>query len=210
MTERKVAVDQLKCGSYQNFVYLVYDQETLDALIIDPAWDVQRFLQILKEKKLVLDYIINTHAHFDHIEGNQKLSKETGAKIIMNEHSMARKDKTAADGEVLHVSENLGIRFIHTPGHSPESMCIIVNDLGIFTGDTLFVGECGRTDLPGGNSEDLYSSFEKLRRLNPNLKVFPGHDYGPKQVSTLDEQFATNYTLAKMTKQEFVKFMREP
>lgn len=102
------------------------------------------------------------------------------------------------------------LKFIHTPGHSPESMCIQVNDRALITGDTLFIGECGRTDLPGGDASTLFDSFEKLRMLEPSLIIYPGHNYGNTPSSTLGEELKTNYTLAKRTRDEFVEFMSTP
>ncbi len=202
-----VMILQLKVGDYKNFSYIVADAATGEAAVIDPAWEVQLILEKLKERNLNLKFIVNTHAHLDHIEGNASLSSVTGAKIVMHANSYAKKDIAVKDGGSLKVGKNAILHFIHTPGHSSESMCIIVNDIAIFTGDTLFVGECGRVDLPGGDANALYDSFEKLRSLDPKLALYPGHDYGNRPVSTLGEEIRSNYTLAKRTREEFVKFM---
>jgi hydroxyacylglutathione hydrolase len=207
--KESVTIEQVPVGSHKNFAYLIWDTVSQGTVIIDPAWEAQKLLDLLQTRGLALDYIINTHAHYDHLEGNQALSEATGAKIIMSNASLAKKDIGVADGEIIKVGA-MEMRFIHTPGHSPESMCIAVNDFALFTGDTLFIGECGRTDLPGGNAEQLYDSFQKLRELDPNLVVYPGHDYGSKPYSSLKEQLETNYTLAQRTKDQFVKFMSEP
>jgi hydroxyacylglutathione hydrolase len=118
------------------------------------------------------------------------------------------KDRAVADNYNLSIGDRITLKFIHTPGHSPESMCIQINDFALVTGDTLFIGECGRVDLPGGDANLLFDSFEKLRSLDRSLVVYPGHDYGDKPSSTLGEQLEKNYTLQKMTREEFVKFMR--
>jgi len=120
------------------------------------------------------------------------------------------KDIGAKDGSVLSLGDAMRLTFIHTPGHSPESMCVKVNDFALVTGDTLFIGECGRTDLPGGDANALFDSFEKIRELDPSLIVYPGHDYGNARKATLGEELKTNYTLAKMTREEFIKFMSTP
>ncbi len=183
-----VKIDQVPVGQFKNFSYIVSDNETKDAIIFDPAFEVQRLIGTLNDRKLGLAFIVNTHSHFDHIEGNRELQDKTGAKIVMSSKSLARKDIAVNDGDRMKVGKNVTLSFLLTPGHSQESMCIVVNSLAVITGDTLFIGECGRVDLPGGNSSELFESFEKLRSLNPDLTVFPGHDYGPKPSTTLREQ----------------------
>ena len=209
-------LEQIPVGPYRNFAYLVADEDTGEAAIVDPAWEVDllagRLVQdsaTTKEDNLRLRYIINTHAHLDHIQGNQQISARTGARVVMHESSLARKDIGVRDGDEIRLGE-VTLRFIHTPGHSPESMCIVAGESALLTGDTLFIGECGRVDLPGGDASALYDSFQKIKSLNAALIVYPGHDYGPKKSSTLGEQLKTNYTLAPRSREEFIKFMREP
>ena len=202
-------LEQIPVGSYKNFSYIVADEKTKDAVIFDPAFDSERLLSILGKNGFHLRYIINTHAHLDHIEGNPRMASATGAKILMHESSLAKKDVAVKDGQLLEVGQ-VHLRFVHTPGHSPESMCIVAGGTALLTGDTLFIGECGRVDLPGGDADALYDSFQKLRSLDPSLIVYPGHDYGKKKYDTLKEELATNYTLAPRSKEDFVKFMSEP
>jgi glyoxylase-like metal-dependent hydrolase (beta-lactamase superfamily II) len=103
------------------------------------------------------------------------------------------------------------IRVIHTPGHTPDSICLLVTDKLLLTGDTLFVGECGRTDLPGGNTRSMYDSlFNKLLKLGDEVEVYPGHDYGPRPSSTIGEEKRSNYTLQQRSLAEFIEFMRQP
>ena len=203
-------IEQIQVGAYRNFSYLVADLSTLHAAIFDPAWEIESLLSRINGQKLQLDYIINTHAHLDHIQGNIEIKRRTGAKIVMYKSSLALKDLGVSDGEQISISHTVTLKFIHTPGHSPESMCVQVNDRVLITGDTLFIGECGRTDLPGGDASALFDSFEKLRRLEPSLIIYPGHDYGKTPSATLGEELKSNYTLAKRTHDEFVKFMSTP
>jgi hydroxyacylglutathione hydrolase len=203
-------IEQIKVGRLQNFCYLVIEADSKEAAVFDPAWDVSKVLKILETNSSKLKYIINTHSHFDHIEGNAKLQNLTQAKIVASFKSVAKKDIAVNDGQELLLGNKVKFRFLLTPGHSPDAMCIQVNDVALITGDTLFIGECGRVDLPGGDASDLYESFEKIRKLNPNLVIYPGHDYGPKASSTLKEQLKTNYTLAKRSKPDFIRFMHEP
>jgi hydroxyacylglutathione hydrolase len=206
----KVYFEQIPVGSYRNFSYIVADRESGAAAVFDPAWEIESLMSRLKDNKFHLQYIINTHAHMDHIQGNDTMQARTGAKVVMHASSTARKDIGVKDGDEIHLGKEVTLRFLHTPGHSPESMCIPVNDFGLITGDTLFIGECGRVDLPGGDPNALYDSFEKIRKLDPKLVVYPGHDYGSAPNSTLGDQIKTNYTLAPRTREEFVKFMMTP
>jgi hydroxyacylglutathione hydrolase len=210
MNESKILFEQIPVGSYRNFSYLLADLPSSRAVIFDPAWEIESLCSRLRSKNLRLEYIINTHAHFDHIQGNPEMKERTGAKVIMHESSLATKDRGVSDNSKLSVGDGITLKFIHTPGHSPESMCIQVNDFALITGDTLFIGECGRVDLPGGDANLLFDSFEKLRSLDPSLIVYPGHDYGDKPSSALGEQLEKNYTLQKMSREEFVKFMSTP
>jgi glyoxylase-like metal-dependent hydrolase (beta-lactamase superfamily II) len=126
-------------------------------------------------------------------------------------HSKAKLDKdiSVQDGDIINVGE-VQMKVVHTPGHAPESICLLVDD-ALLTGDTLFVGECGRTDLPGGSSSDMYDSlFNKISRLDRNLKIYPGHNYGKTPFSTLGHEIDTNYTMKPRSREEFIRFMSEP
>jgi hydroxyacylglutathione hydrolase len=193
----------------QNFAYLIGDEKTRLAAVVDPAWDIERILDVAKRHNLRIVYAIYTHNHPDHTSGDDELLKTTGAKIVAYEASRKRKDIGAKDGETLHVG-SLELKLIHTPGHSPDHVCVLVGRK-LMTGDALFVGECGRTDLPGGSSEQLYDSlFNKLMKLPDDVEVYPGHDYGPKPHSTIAHEKAHNYVLKPRTVREFVEFMKEP
>lgn len=201
--------EQIAVGPMQNFAYLVGDEKTGLALVIDPGWDVDVVLETAKMKDLRIIYIVSTHEHHDHTSGNEELAARTGAKIVAHEKSRIGKDIVARDGDVMHVG-SMNVRFIYTPGHSPDHICVLV-DGKLVTGDTLFVGECGRTDLPGGSSEQLYDSlFHKLVKLPDEVEVYPGHDYGTKPRSTIGYEKAHNYVLKPRTLGEFVQFMNEP
>jgi hydroxyacylglutathione hydrolase len=196
-------------GPMQNFAYLIGDEKTRLAAVVDAAWDIERILDVAKRHNLRIVYAINTHNHPDHTSGDDELLEATGAKIVAHEASRKRKDIGVKDGEILHVG-SLELKLIHTPGHSPDHVCVLV-DRKLMTGDALFVGECGRTDLLGGSSEQLYDSlFNKLMKLPDDVEVYPGHDYGPKPHSTIAYEKAHNYVLKPRTVREFVEFMKEP
>ena len=189
-----------------NFSYVIADEKTREAAVVDPSFNAEEITRVLKEKKLKLLYIFATHGHVDHTAGNSQLRSEFGARIIAQESSKISKDISVKDGDQVKVG-NMVIGVLHTPGHTPDGVCLLV-DGKLLTGDTLFVGECGRTDLPGGNAEDLYHSlFDKLGKLNDSVEVYPGHDYGPKPHSTIGEQKRTNYVLEKRSLEEFTEFM---
>jgi glyoxylase-like metal-dependent hydrolase (beta-lactamase superfamily II) len=131
-------------------------------------------------------------------------------KILAYKYSGARFDVGLDDGDIIHVGKVL-IKVIYTPGHTKDSISLLVGKKKLLTGDTLFVGECGRTDLPGGNSEELYDSlFNKILRLYDNIEVYPGHDYGKNRFSTIGEERKSNYTLQPRILEDFIKFMNEP
>jgi hydroxyacylglutathione hydrolase len=191
-----------------NFSYVIADEASGEAAVVDASFNAEAIISLLEERKLVAKYVINTHGHGDHTAGNDYL-KRVGAKVVAHRLSKIGKDVAVADGDVLKLGE-IRVSVIHTPGHSPDSICLLV-DGKLLTGDTLFVGECGRTDLPGGSAEDMYHSlFDKLMRLDDTVEVYPGHDYGAAPSSTIGLERRTNYTLEKRSLEEFVEFMREP
>lgn len=200
---------QIAVGELQNFSYLVIDETTKLAAVVDPSGDVSGVLHAVKSEKITVKYIINTHSHHDHVSGNALMASVTGAKIVGHSSSRANKDIAVNDGDIISIGQTR-IGVIHTPGHTKDSICLVA-DGALLTGDTLFIGECGRTDLPGGDSEDMYHSlFAKIAPLDGTLKVYPGHNYGDKPYSTLGEEMETNYTLKPRSKEEFVQFMSEP
>jgi hydroxyacylglutathione hydrolase len=202
----KPAIVQMQVGQMANFTYIIADEDNGEAAIIDPSWDLDEILNTLKKRSWKAKYIINTHTHFDHVLGNDQVATITGAKIIQHENSELEKDITVKDGDIIKVG-SVKLKVIHTPGHSKDSMCLILDD-SVFTGDTLFVGNCGRTDLPGSDPEQMYHSlFDRLAKLGDKLLIYPGHNYGPAPTSTIGQEKKTNYVFQPRTKQEFLEFM---
>jgi glyoxylase-like metal-dependent hydrolase (beta-lactamase superfamily II) len=193
-----------------NFSYIISDKNSREAAIVDSSFNASKILQILKENNLVLKYVINTHGHSDHIAGNAELRSKPNVKILAYKYSRARFDLGLDDGDLIFVGR-IPIKVIYTPGHTKDSISLLVGKKRLLTGDTLFVGECGRTDLPGGSSEELYDSlFNKILKLYDNIEVYPGHDYGNKRSSTIGEERKSNYTLKPRSLKDFIKFMNEP
>ena len=200
-------VRQIQVGNMQNFTYIVADEETRESVIIDPSWDLVELELVIRENDLKIKYIVNTHTHFDHTVGNEEMAKSTKAPIVQHENSEMAHDITVRDGDLIEFGSS-SLRVVHTPGHSRDSVCL-VGDGKIFSGDTLFVGSCGRVDLPGGSPKELYRSlFDVLYHLDDNLVMYPGHNYGPRETSTLGQEKITNMVMQKRTEQQFVGMMR--
>ena len=199
-------VHQIQVGNMQNFTYVVEDEDTDQAIIIDPSWDLTELELVIKRHNLDIKYIVNTHHHFDHTLGNEAMAKSTGAKIIQHQYSELARDISVRDGDVIDFG-NSRLTVLYTPGHSKDSMCL-VGDGKIFSGDTLFVGSCGRVDLPGGSSRELYHSlFDVLYDLDDHLILYSGHNYGQAMISTIGDEKSSNPILQMRTEQEFVNMM---
>ena len=199
-------VHQLEVGGMQNFTYILEDEQTSEAVIIDPSWDLDMILEVVEKNNLKIKYVINTHHHFDHTIGNDAMVKKTNSKIIQYKTSTLKNDMTVSDGDTIRFG-NSELTVFHTPGHSEDSMCLI-GDGKIFTGDTLFVGNCGRVDLPGGSARKLYHSlFDVIYKMDENLVLYPGHNYGSSPTSTIGREKKTNFVLQPRTEDEFSEFM---
>ncbi len=192
-----------------NFSYIIADEATHEAAVIDVSFNSKEIGSILDTEGFRLKFIFCTHAHSDHTAGNFALKVALGGEIVASAASRVRADQKVEDGDVLHVG-TVDVRVIYTPGHASDSICLLVGGKKLMTGDTLFVGECGRTDLPGGDSQKLYDSlFGKLAKLGDTVEVYPGHDYGNKPSSTIGEEKRTNYVLEPRSVEEFVEFMSQ-
>ncbi|NIN65225.1 MAG: MBL fold metallo-hydrolase [Anaerolineae bacterium] len=192
-----------------NFCYIIGDRSNGEAAVVDPHGEIDRVLQQVESLGLSVKYIVNTHTHWDHVAGNEELKERTGASVLTHSEGRIPRDAAVCDGDTISLGE-LEITVLHTPGHSLDSICLLV-DKRVMTGDTLFVGECGRTDLPGGDAASMYHSlFHVLSKLDDDTKVYPGHDYGDRPSSTIGYEKTHNYTLEPRTKEEFVRFMAQP
>ena len=199
-------VHQLQVGNMQNFTYIVEDEDTSEAIIIDPSWELVELELVIKRNDLKIKYIVNTHHHFDHTLGNEAMVESTKAPIIQHELSELKHDISVKDGDFIEFG-NSKLKVIHTPGHSEDSMCLI-GDGKIFSGDTLFVGNCGRVDLPGGSAKELYHSlFDVLYSLDDELIMYPGHNYGSSETSTIGKEKKTNLVMQRRSEQEFLEMM---
>ena len=201
-------VVQLEVGPMANFSYIIADENKRVSAIVDPSWDLEKTYGILEDNKWHVTMIINTHNHFDHVLGNEQIASRTGARILQHHNSnWAGKYFSITDGERIPLG-NTVIKVLHTPGHSKESISLLVNGEFIFTGDTLFVGGCGRVDLSGGDVNDMFDSlYNKILQLNEDLVVYPGHNYGSSPRSTIGNEKKNNPALQASNRAEFVKLM---
>jgi len=203
---------RLVVGPLQVNCFILADEGTKEAVVIDPGDDAGDILKIIKEKGLKVKYIVNTHAHFDHVGANQAIKEATGAALLihkgdepvlasasrqsaafgMNPVSSSSADRFVNQGDVITAGE-VSLTVLHTPGHSPGGISVLEQGM-VFTGDALFAGSIGRTDLPGGDLLTLLRSIKtNLMTLPDDTKVFPGH--GP--ASTIGDERKENPFLNK-------------
>jgi len=189
--------------------YLIGCAETCSAVLIDAELgQIDRYLALAARAGLRLHYLIDTHTHADHFSAARELSARLGVPAVMHRASSAPYvDVRVDDGETL-IAGKLRLRVLHTPGHTDDSICLVLPDR-VLTGDTLLRLATGRTDLPGGDPEALHDSlFGKLLRLDGALQVFPGHNYKSTPVTTLAQERAENPRLQKRERAAFVEQMR--
>ena len=198
---------QIATGGCQS--YLVGCDETCAAALIDPELSqIDHYIALAARDGVRIRYLIDTHTHADHFSATRELARQLGVPVVMHRASPAPfVDMRLGDGEMV-VLGKLRLQVLHTPGHTADSMCLLVGDR-LFTGDTLLIGATGRTDLPSGDPEALYDSlFNRVLRLDPALKVCPAHDYKGRNHSTIAEELASNPRLQKRERGDFVEMMR--
>ncbi len=203
-------VEQKLVGPMAVFSYIVGCEKEREGLIIDPAGSEKKILSKAESMGLSIKYVVNTHGHADHTCGNRAILSATGAELVVHQEDaneilkglnkafsmvMGKRPSPKAhilvrDGDFLKIGQT-GLKVIHTPGHTPGSICLY-GDGNLFTGDTLFVGAVGRTDLKGGSLDTLLASLRKLISLPSETRVWPGHNYGDAPVSTLAREMETN------------------
>ena len=182
------------------YTYIIGDETTREAVIIDPVRDqVDRDMRLLSELGLTLSYILDTHIHADHITGSGILREKTGAKIALGEWAaVAKPDILLADGEILTVG-NMEIKSLSTPWHTDGCTSFHIGDM-VFTGDTLLIRKTWRTDFQGGSAKKLYESImNKLYTLPEETLVYPWHDYTGQTVSTIGEEKKYNSRIRSYT-----------
>lgn len=201
-------VKKVVVGIFEANCYILWDEKDREAIIVDPGEEGERIIEIIRKDWLKIKSIVNTHTHIDHIGANDFLVERTGAPLLvhsadvsllqnaeLNLSALTGKDRSFSlparvleEGDEIRVG-NFSLRVLHTPGHTPGSICLY-GDNKLFSGDTLFAGGIGRTDLAGGNSKELQKSIkEKILTLPDEVVVYPGH--GPSTV--VDKERRCNF-----------------
>jgi glyoxylase-like metal-dependent hydrolase (beta-lactamase superfamily II) len=202
----------------QNFGYLIGDDTTRRALIVDPAWDPTQLLKIAADGNWTIAGFIITHAHYDHVNAIDPLLFKLDVPVYANKAEIPYSNSSAGivgdlgrtvkgmnGGDVIELGDT-EIKLLHTPGHTPGSQCVQVGN-HLITGDTLFIGGCGRADLPGGDAGTLYKSLQKIAQLPGDLEVCPGHDYGDAPRRLLRDEMKINPYLRLRDEDDFVTNM---
>ncbi len=190
--------EQLPAGGDRNFAYLFADADSREAALVDPAGQTDAILDHVDEQGLKVKYVINTHAHADHTGGNHQVQERTGARVAR----FGDGDIPVVDGDTLPLGDAV-LTIIHTPGHTPESICVL-GDNKVCTGDTLFVGKVGGTGFGDDARTEYDSLHQKLLTLDDDVEVYPGHDYGVSPTSTIGNERRTNPFLLRETFEAFV------
>ncbi|MGD9762256.1 MAG: MBL fold metallo-hydrolase [Candidatus Binatia bacterium] len=217
---------QLLIGPMQNFVYLIGDSATRRAVAVDPAWDIDVIRNTLAADDMTLEGALITHFHPDHLGGDlmgyhiagvsELLARGEKIKVYVHKNEadyvprvsgLSKSDLSLCEsGDELVLGEQR-IRFLHTPGHTPGSQCFLVGQ-SLVSGDTLFIGSCGRVDLPGSDPTQMYDSLtNKLRALPDDTVLYPGHDYADRPSSTIGEEKRHNLCLRASRLEDFLGMM---
>lgn len=198
MPQSDLYLKQMQIGPMENFVYLVGSWSKKEVAVVDCAWDVPTILKAADSDGLKITHALVSHYHFDHTNGLTDLLKHLDIPVYVNKEEVPWMKKLASEnthevdsGDSLKIGQ-IEIRFIHTPGHTPGSHCFHVEG-NLISGDTLFINACGRTDLPGGNPEQLYESLtQKLMKLDDGTVLYPGHNYAERPSSTIGDEKQNN------------------
>ena len=200
--------EQIATGGCQS--YLLGCDDTHAAILIDPHLNqIDRYQGLAARDGLRIRYVLDTHTHADHFSAAKELGRTLDVPVVTSRLSPAPyAGFRLGDGEILKVG-NMRLKALHTPGHTRDSMCVLVEDR-IFTGDTLLIGGTGRTDLPTGDPDALYDSlFGIVLKLDPALLVYPAHDYKGRSHSTIAAEIETNPRLQKRDRAEFIAMMQQ-
>ncbi|MBD3646525.1 MAG: MBL fold metallo-hydrolase [Pseudomonadales bacterium] len=204
MTDNELIIEQIEIGPMQNFTYIVGSRSTREVAIVDPAWDIKALMNMLEERDYKLTAALVTHYHPDHIggsfsghgiEGLSELHEINPVKIYTHksEADGVKKVSGLSDNDLVRVESgdtlkigDIEVEFLHTPGHTPGSQCFRVKNT-LVSGDTLFINGCGRVDLPGSDTTDMFHSLQKLIALPDDTILLPGHNYGSVPNATMGD-----------------------
>lgn len=199
-------VHSIQTGGNRNFAYLVADESTRIAVVIDPSYTPVTVVQAAQQRSLTIARAFCTHDHHDHTNGNPEFERLTGVRPLLFGDTDPGTGHRVEDGASFPLGD-LTIRVIHTPGHTPDSICLHIGD-AVFAGDTLFVGKVGGTDLGDSAKAEYESLHQKLLTLPGETRVFPGHDVGVAPESTIRHERETNPFLLRPDYESFVDLKR--
>lgn len=197
----EMIVQQLRVGTMANFVYLVVEEESKEALVVDSGWETGPIERAAAETGAKVKYVVATHHHFDHVSTVGQLAKDLGAPIVAYRESPVRPDVGVTGGSELVIG-GARVRVLHTPGHTDDSICLY-DGREVFTGDTLFVGTVGRFE-PSKAREMYRSLYEVILGLPEETEMYPGHDYGDVPHRTLGEEKRSNPYLGSKDLRGFI------
>ena len=224
-SQQDIYFRQLELGPMQNYVYLIADPTTHEAAVVDAAWDVDAIVDLAARDDLRITKNLITHFHPDHLGGDlmghnipgaAELLTKVPAKAYVHKAEvpyvariagLSGSDVVAVDAGDTTTIGNLTVTFVHTPGHTPGSQCFLVSNR-LVSGDTLFIGSCGRVDLPGSDPSAMYHSLtEVLGRMADDIALYPGHNYADRPQSTIGEQKRTNPMMRFRNVKDFLAVM---
>ena len=223
--KRQIYFKQLELGPMQNYVYLVGDPTTHEAAVVDAAWDVDAAVRTAEADGYKITADLVTHFHPDHLGGDLMGHQITGAAELVSRvpakvyihkaelpfvhrlTGLSASDIVPVEGGDEMSIGNLKVKFLHTPGHTPGSQCFLVGN-ALVSGDTLFIGSCGRVDLPGSNPEDMYRSLTQVLAALPDETIlYPGHNYADRPRSTIGDEKRSNMMMRFHDLKDFLSVM---
>jgi len=197
----------MKVGDQQNFVYLLVDEPSGEAIVIDSGWEIEPIVTVVSAEKLDVKYAVATHHHSDHSSTLWQLGRLFDAKIVAFRSSPISHDLDVDDGDTLRIG-GLEVKILHTPGHTEDSICLY-DGKHLFTGDALLIGSCGRTDFVGGSPKQMFWSLHSvILNLPPETIIYPGHDYGEVPFRKLSAEARANPALLAKGYGEFLDVVK--
>jgi glyoxylase-like metal-dependent hydrolase (beta-lactamase superfamily II) len=214
---------QMECGPMRNYVYLIGDPATRQAAVVDPAWDIERIVHTAQQDGYALTRVLITHTHQDHtggelfghyIPGVVELLELVDVPVYVHktETHILKNVPTSSkvpteNNQVIDLGGDVQITLLHTPGHTPGSQCFLVQQR-LVSGDTLFIGACGRVDLPNSSPAEMYDSLtNKLMRLDDATVLYPGHHYAQTPTSTIGAERQQNLCVQFTSLHAFLRAM---